>query len=189
MSATFAPALKIAGAAAAAAAAIIGVTTAAAWATQETAPAPRPAAAAADNQSIVETFEYPNAEAILAEEGVKLVSGDGHIIHASCTTPPVNNISVIEVHTSDIATIEDGIVCFRVLGNAGGYLKLEVPAVFEIRGDGRRPGSGHKITAIVQTEDGVLPPVAVNPSGSTQVGIGENEANKPTTLLELKVAA
>lgn len=141
------------------------------------------AAAAPTSDSIMETFEYPEAAEILARDKVKLISGDGHILIAKCETPPEGDLGLIEVRTSATGVSK---VCFKVHGNTG-LLNLEVPAVFEIRGDGLRKGAGHNITAIVETEDGKLPPVKVNPSGSTGVGIGDPNIDKEAILLQLKV--
>jgi hypothetical protein len=77
-----------------------------------------------------------------------------------------------------------GLACFKVTAPTG-WLALEVPAVYEIRGDGQRTGTGHPLTADVTTDDGDETTVRVNPSGSTQVGIGISPDNEPTTLLRL----
>ena len=139
--------------------------------------------------SIVEDFAYPGAADILATRNVRLISGDGHIVLADCATVPVDNIGVIKVWTTEPAgTGGAGQVCFQVTA-AAGRLDLEVPGVYEIRGDGQRPGYGHQLTAVVDTETGAPATVVVNPSGSTQVGIGANPANEPTTLLQLRVPA
>jgi hypothetical protein len=167
--------------------AVGGAAVAAAWAGgTPDAQGPITAATADEMPPIIETFEYPNAEQIFQRTGVRLVRGDGHVVIADCQTPPVNNLGVIKVRTTEIATIDNGVVCFKVL-NSTGFLQLEVPAVYEIRGDGQKSGTGHNITAIVKTEDGVLPPILVKPSESTEVGIGKSADNKPTTLLELRI--
>ncbi|HLL65229.1 MAG TPA: hypothetical protein VK453_05725 [Micromonosporaceae bacterium] len=138
--------------------------------------------------SIVEDYRYPGAAAIEARENVKLISGDGHILIADCATPPVNGIGVVRVYSTEatVGTLGTGEVCFRITGTPG-RLDLEVPAVFEITGDGTpgRKGSGHNLTVVVRTEAGELPPVTVNPSGSTQVGRGNNA--EPTMLLQMRV--
>ena len=145
-------------------------------------------AGAADTPpSIVEDYSYPGAAAILASDNLKLISGDGGIVHADCATPPVGDIGLIKVYTTEqIGADGQGLACFQVLKRAG-HLEMEVPGVYEIRGDGLKSGTGHKLTAIVRTDDGQLPPVTVNPSGSTQVGIGQDPGNPPTTLLQLTV--
>jgi hypothetical protein len=135
----------------------------------------------------VEDFGYPGAADILASLHVRLISGDGHIVLADCATPPVNNIGVIKVWTTEqIGPGAAGLICFEVKGPTG-RLDLEVPGVYEIRGDGQQPGYGHQLTAVVDTQTGAPTTVEVNPSGSTQVGIGVNPNNEPTTLLQLRV--
>jgi hypothetical protein len=137
--------------------------------------------------SVVEDYRYPGAAAILASDNVKLIAGDGGIVYAGCTTPPVGDIGLIKVYTTDQVGVDgQGLACFQVLKSAG-RLEMEVPGVYEIRGDGQRSGTGHKLTAIVRTDDGQLPPVTVNPSGSTQVGVGSDPNGAPTTLLQLTV--
>lgn len=135
--------------------------------------------------SIVEDYSYPDAAAVLAQYNVVVISGDGHILVADCGTPPDGDIGVIKAFSTEPVGV-DGEVCFKVLASSG-HLVLELPGVFEIRGDGQRSGTGHHLTAILRTDAGELPPVTVNPSGSTQVGVGINPDNPPTTLLQLTV--
>jgi hypothetical protein len=137
--------------------------------------------------SIVEDGAYPGAGDIEATQHIRLISGDGHILLADCATTPVNDIGVMKVWTTDVIGPDgQGLVCFRVTASTG-LLNLNVPAVYEIRGDGQRAGAGHKATAEVTTDAGVHTSVTVNPSGSTQVGIGTSPNADPTTLLQLKV--
>jgi hypothetical protein len=138
---------------------------------------------------IVEPGAYPDAAAVEAAQHIRLISGDGHILLADCSTPPVNDVGVIKVRTTEeIGPDGLGLVCFRAIAPAG-LLNLEVPGVYEIRGDGQRSGTGHQMTAKVTTDAGVQTSVTVDPSGSTQVGIGASPDNDPTTLLQLKVTA
>jgi hypothetical protein len=135
----------------------------------------------------VETYQYPGAAEILASLNIRLIGGDGHIVLADCTTAPVNNIGVIRVWTTEpIGANGGGQICFKVTAPTG-RLDLEVPGVFEIRGDGQQPGTGHALTAVVKPDGGTATAVPVNPSGSTQVGIGVDADNSPTTLLQLRV--
>jgi hypothetical protein len=136
--------------------------------------------------SIVEDGSYPGAADIEAQQNIKLISGDGHIVLADCATAPVDNVGVINVWTTAQVGPGGGRVCFKVTASTG-LLNLQVPGVFEIDGDGRKSGAGHQVTAVVTTDDGVRTSVAVKPFGSTQVGIGAGEDNDPTTLLQLKV--
>jgi hypothetical protein len=140
-----------------------------------------------EQPSLVEDFSYPGAQGIQATTGVVLISGDGHILFADCNTPPANNIGLMQVHTIDeIGTNHDGRICFKVTASTG-RLELRIPAVYEIRGDGQVAGTGHQATAGLTTDDGTRTTVAVNPSGSTPVGVGASPGNKPTTLLTLTV--
>jgi hypothetical protein len=139
--------------------------------------------------SLVEPFAYPNADQVLATEHVKLISGDGRILQAPCDTPATGDIGVLKVYsTDDIGSEGVGRVCFRVVA-APGRLTLQVPNVFEIRGDGQRTGTGHAVTAKLTNAEGEESTVAVDPDGSTQVGIGTDPDASPTTLLKLSATA
>jgi hypothetical protein len=146
------------------------------------------AAARADDadspSSIVEDYSYPGAADILAQKHIKLISGDGHIILADCATPTVDNVNVLQVWASD--DLGNGAkYCFQVLA-ARGLLTMDVPGVYEIHGDGvTGTGAGHQVTADVKPVGGDTTSVAVDPDGSTQVGLGANPNNPPTTLLKL----
>jgi hypothetical protein len=145
------------------------------------------AAADAGPPSAVEDFAYPQAAQILAQYNVRLVSGDGGILFADCATPPTGDIGLINVYSTEhIGGGGLGRVCFKVI-KPSGHVEVEVPSVYEVRGDGQKTGAGHRTTAIVRTDAEQLPPVTVNPSGSTQVGVGIDENNAPTTLLQLVV--
>ncbi|WP_327286401.1 MULTISPECIES: hypothetical protein [unclassified Streptomyces] len=73
----------------------------------------------------VEDFSYPNADKILAEQKIKLKSGNGRILLAECTGAP----ELMEVFSH-----QNEKVCFRVTGDKG-YLSLEIPAVFGVKGN------------------------------------------------------
>ncbi|MEV6964221.1 S1 family peptidase [Hamadaea sp. NPDC051192] len=148
--------------------------------------APRPIEV---RDTLVEKFAYPGAAEILAQLNVRLIAGDGHILLADCTTPPVNNVGVIQVWTTEqVGPDASGHICFKVTA-ATGRLDLQVPGVFEIRGDGQQTGYGHGLVAVVDTASAAPITVVVNPSGSTQVGQGADPSNEPTTLLQLRVPA
>ncbi|WP_186315878.1 FG-GAP-like repeat-containing protein [Catellatospora sichuanensis] len=137
--------------------------------------------------SLVEDGAYPGAAAILATQNVRLLAGDGHIIIADCATPPSGGFGVLKVYTTDETIGADGIgrVCFKV-NAAAGWLNLEVPGVYEIRGDGQSTGTGHEVTAELTTDTGDQITVDVDPDGSTQVGLGADPDNEPTILLQLR---
>ncbi|MFD7079306.1 hypothetical protein ACFYXV_31170 [Streptomyces sp. NPDC002181] len=73
----------------------------------------------------IEDFAYPNADKILAEQKIKLKSGDGHILLAECTGAP----ELMEVFSH-----KNEKICFRVTGDKG-YLSLEIPSVFGVKGN------------------------------------------------------
>ncbi|SCL67643.1 hypothetical protein [Micromonospora chersina] len=136
--------------------------------------------------SIVEDFKYPGAAAILAEQNVELISGDGHIMLADCDTPVTGDVGLIKVWTTEpIGQTSAGLICFKALASTG-RLDLKVPGVYEIRGDGQTSTSGHNGTATVTTDAGVKTTKDLDPNGSTQFGIGEG-GEEPTTLLQLTV--
>jgi hypothetical protein len=136
--------------------------------------------------SLVEDFSYPGAAAILAAQNVKLISGNGKIMIADCSNPPNAAVTFIYVYTSDLTVNGGDPVCFRVLGTPG-VLTMEVPAVFEIRGDGRTAGSGdgHDVTAVVRPQGGDATTIQLDSDGSTPIGIGTDPPGPPTTLLQL----
>ncbi|MGW7096292.1 hypothetical protein [Streptomyces sp. NPDC054874] len=78
-----------------------------------------PRAAAAEIPYAVEDFNYPGAEKILAEQGIELKRGDGHIMLTECGSDP-DILRFIGRDRDDF--------CFRVTGEKG-HLTLEVPGV------------------------------------------------------------
>ncbi|GAA2546402.1 hypothetical protein GCM10010435_14560 [Winogradskya consettensis] len=140
----------------------------------------------ATGAALAENFAYPGAAKLLADQNVKLLSGDGHIVAINCATAADGDIGLLKVYTTDETIGADGVgrVCFKVLG-APGRLDLEVPGVYEIRGDGQRSGTGHEVTADLTTDEGDELSVDVDPAGSTQVGLGASPDNPPTILLRL----
>ncbi|WP_449349135.1 hypothetical protein [Streptomyces shaanxiensis] len=73
----------------------------------------------------VEDYDYPGADKVLAEQGITLKRGDGHIVLADCAS----QTGLLEVW----ARSQDRI-CFRVTGNSG-WLTLEIPSVYGIKGN------------------------------------------------------
>ncbi|WP_144124197.1 endo-1,4-beta-xylanase [Catellatospora sichuanensis] len=132
-------------------------------------------------------YPYPDAAAILAAQNVRLISGDGHIVLADCATPPQGDIGLLKVYTTDETIGADGIgrVCFKVNASSG-VLNLQVPGVYEIRGDGQRTGTGHEVTAELVSDAGEEITVEVDRDGSTQVGLGADPGASPTMLLQLR---
>ncbi|MEU2763700.1 MULTISPECIES: hypothetical protein [unclassified Streptomyces] len=73
----------------------------------------------------VEDFAYPQADKILAEQGILLKRGDGHIVLAQCGSSP----DLLEIYVRHENTDK---FCFRTTGPSG-YLSLELPAVYGVR--------------------------------------------------------
>lgn len=92
------------------------------------------AAMAADTPPpIVEDFEYPQADKIFQDRGIKLKSGDGHIMLATCDSAP----GLIEVYSRGMQErdkVGQGKFCFKVNGPSG-YLSLELPTVYGAKGN------------------------------------------------------
>ncbi|MEV5237973.1 hypothetical protein AB0K89_02395 [Streptomyces cinnamoneus] len=81
----------------------------------------------------VEDFEYPQADKIFKDRGIKLKRGDGHIVLAACDSQP----GLIEVYARGMQktdTVGQGKFCFRANGKSG-YLSLELPAVYGAKGN------------------------------------------------------
>ncbi|UJB41107.1 hypothetical protein [Streptomyces sp. A1-5] len=109
------------GAAVAACAAAVVVTTSSSHASDSRTPV-----TVADGQPgyVVEDFNYPGADKIKEEKGIILKRGDGHITLADCSS----DAGLLEVWSR-----KNDKVCFRTTG-ASGYLTLEIPSVFVIKG-------------------------------------------------------
>ncbi|WP_103507542.1 hypothetical protein [Streptomyces sp. SM13] len=73
----------------------------------------------------VEDFAYPQADTILAEQGILLKRGDGHIVLAQCGSSP----DLLEIYVRHESADK---FCFRTTG-ASGYLSLELPAVYGVQ--------------------------------------------------------
>jgi hypothetical protein len=135
--------------------------------------------------SLVEDFSYPGAAALLTTRGIKLVSGDGHIMLADCgADPDLPPVDLLLVQTNDLTLPGNPNFCFKTSGTHG-QLSLEVSQVYFIRGNNKatvdakvsvEPASG--------TGDPVVKTEAVTPGEWQPVGIGNSEGE--ATLLELR---
>jgi hypothetical protein len=121
--------------------------------------------------SAVEDFNYPGADRILAERGIKLIKGSGSITLVDCP---------VEV-TTDLIWVDglDGFICFKATSNSG-YLTMEIDEVFSLRGD------THNATATVTVDD-ETETVALNKGAWRGVGVGEDDTKGLATLLEIRV--
>ncbi|CAM5561849.1 hypothetical protein [Streptomyces abikoensis] len=124
--------------------------------------------------SAVETFEYPGAAKILKERGIRLDSGDGHILLTDCKAGAGADISVYTKHRDEI---NQGRICFKVTGNGKkGYLSLEIPDVIGIA------AGKYGAWASVGGPTGI-----VNVPANDIKAVGEPAWGEPATLLALQV--
>ena len=135
----------------------------------------------------VETFDYPRSEEILAEHGILLERGDGHIVaDLECATQPdEDGVGAMRVRY----TVESGgarTLCLVVRGDHG-RIDLRVPNVYSIRGDGYETGAGHEYTAVVDTPSGEPVEITGDADSYTPVGIGADPDSEPTVLLQITV--
>ncbi|GHJ13600.1 hypothetical protein TPA0908_15950 [Micromonospora sp. AKA38] len=114
--------------------------------------------------SLEEDFNYPGAAKILADHGLKLYKGDGHIIWTGTRSIEDDQpCTPDEIQVEQIPDVSGFYHCFKVLGTSG-YLTLEIPGTFGVRaGDeiveatAKLPGGDRKFT-IPANE-----PVAIDP--------------------------
>ncbi|GAA3298494.1 hypothetical protein [Streptomyces cinereospinus] len=115
----------------------------------------------------VEDFAYPQADKILQERGILLKRGDGHIVLADC-----GPAGLLEVW----ARSQDRI-CFRVTGNEG-YLSLEVPAVYAVKGNAYQ-------TEVSMTVDNEEKTFEVDENAWTPVGESADPDGRQHMLVEI----
>ncbi|WP_282084762.1 hypothetical protein [Streptomyces tendae] len=133
---------------------------------------PAPQAAADDVPPVaVEDFAYPDADRIHEDTGIRLISGDGHILLAEC-----GPAGLIEVW----ARGRDDRFCLSVRG-ASGRLALEVPQVYGIK------GNDYRIVADM-TVDGAETSYDITPNSWTAVGETADPEGRDHTLVELHAA-
>ncbi|HEU5110501.1 MAG TPA: discoidin domain-containing protein [Micromonosporaceae bacterium] len=130
--------------------------------------------------SIVEQRDYPDAARILAERGITLHKGDGHILLVDCGpdgTPPADML-VIETYDLDLPGGPK--VCFRASGSAG-WLTMEISKAFLVRSDATRT-----VAATVETQDNptVIDVERVDPGEWQAVGVGQSRGD--AKILELR---
>ncbi|GAA1068986.1 hypothetical protein GCM10009665_75160 [Kitasatospora nipponensis] len=125
-------------------------------------------AAEATGTTAVEDFGYPGAAQILADRGITLKSGDGHIVLADCAS----GSNLVQLFSRTATPSE---VCFQVTGPTG-YLALEIPQVYNIKGD------DHAIKATLNTAGTVT---SVDVPKNTWTPVGEGNTAGAATLLQL----
>ncbi|MEV1043587.1 hypothetical protein [Streptomyces sp. NPDC049916] len=116
----------------------------------------------------VEDFAYPGADEILAERGILLKRGDGHILLADCASGD-NLLKFLARDRGD--------VCFRVTGDRG-YLSLELPSVHGVR------TNDAKNTNLTMTAEGDR--VEYDVPADTWEGVGEAVDGRDHLLVEIR---
>ncbi|WFF00295.1 hypothetical protein [Micromonospora sp. WMMD964] len=140
-----------------------------------------PSAAEDTPPSIVEDYSYPGAAQVLAQRGIKLIKGDGHITLVSCGSTPNNPPADLILVQSNDLTLPAGInFCFKATGTTG-LLTMEIPQVYFVRGDSTRT-----IAAKVEVKDEptVVEVEEVIPAEWQPVGVGQGRGD--ATILELR---
>ncbi|MFF5971049.1 hypothetical protein ACFY7C_05920 [Streptomyces sp. NPDC012769] len=119
----------------------------------------------------IEDFGYPHADKILAERNIVLKRGDGHILLADCGSAT----DLMEVWSREKEKI-----CFKVSGTRG-YLALEIPAVFAVKGN----AYSAQVDMTVGTEEKTFD---VNKNAWTPVGESADEQGRDFMLMEIRTA-
>ncbi|EPY92049.1 LamG-like jellyroll fold domain-containing protein [Streptomyces noursei] len=126
--------------------------------------------------SLVEDYAYPDRDKLLAEKGLKLLSGDGNITLADCAA----GNDLVQIRSRDA-----GLVCFQVTGPVG-YLSMEIEKTYLAKSEDRAG-----VTATVSIEDAAtketkVQKVDLEPGQWKAVGEG-GDPKLTSTLLELSV--
>ena len=134
--------------------------------------------------SLVEDYTHPNAEGILAQHQLKVFKGDGHIMFDSAKTyDEVGECApgLLQIEKSLDVEPYGIFYCFKTIGTKG-FLTLEVPATFGVR------GGSEAITATAKLPDGtVLAPYEVDPNERVAIEPGTGNETPQAILVELRM--
>lgn len=132
--------------------------------------------------SIVEDYAYPGAEAILAEHGLKLFKGDGHIVFDSARPYSGSQCPVGLIQVEKHLDVEPyGMYfCFRTIGSKG-LLTLEIPGTFGVRG-----GSETILVKAKLPDNTILPTYEVAPNQPVAIEPGDDGETPQAILVELR---
>lgn len=122
----------------------------------------------------VEDFNYPGADQILADKGITLKRGDGHIVLADCTSTG----ELLQVKQMENPQTS---VCFRVTGTSG-WLTLEMPSVFSVK------GNDYDAT-VSMTTDGEDRSWDLQKNLWTSVGESDDEQGREFALVEIRTSS
>ncbi|MFJ4816333.1 hypothetical protein [Streptomyces sp. NPDC088801] len=124
---------------------------------------------------MIEDYNYPGADRIAVEKGIKLKKGDGHIMLAECDQA-AQQIRVMTVE--DGSAGRQGTYCFTTVGKTG-RLTLELPRVFAME------AADYPLSADL-TANGKTTTVNVPQGGFESVGEG-TVGGARSVLVELRV--
>ncbi|MFE0099806.1 LamG-like jellyroll fold domain-containing protein [Streptomyces sp. NPDC059009] len=149
------------------------------WCTGPLAGAAHASGASGDGlDSVVEDFSYPDRDKLLAEKGLKLLSGDGHITLADCKSGG-DLIRINSRVTKDVNT------CFAVSGPVG-YLSMEVEQTYLAKSEARDDVTATVRSAGPKVKGEKVEKVDLEPGKWQELGEGSDPKNS-STLLELSV--
>ncbi|MFF8835816.1 hypothetical protein [Streptomyces sp. NPDC015130] len=120
----------------------------------------------------IEDFGYPDADRILTERGITLKRGDGHITLADCGSAT----DLLELWSR----ADDKKICFRVTG-VSGYLSLEIPAVFAMRGNSYA-------TTVDMTTGTEEKSFDLNKNAWTTIGESADDQGRDFMLMEIRTS-
>ncbi len=131
--------------------------------------------------SLVEDFAYPGAEQVLAQHGLKLFKGDGNILFVTSRTYDQGQCATGELQVEKSLDAEPyGVYyCFKTSGSHG-YLTLEVPGTFGVRG-GDKP-----VEATANLPEGEKT-YAVPANGFVAIDPGTGDEMPRAVLVELRL--
>lgn len=131
--------------------------------------------------SLVEDFAYPGADAILAEHGLQVHTGDGHILfEPTDTNSCARGLIKVETHVIVSGVQEVVNYCFRTSGDRG-FLTLEVPSTAAVRA-GNEP-----VEATARLESGAEETYEVPANRVQEIDIDPQNQRVPRSiLLELR---
>ncbi|MBO3095877.1 hypothetical protein [Cellulomonas dongxiuzhuiae] len=144
-----------------------------------------PAVADAEVQSsLVEDFAFPGADEILAEHGLRLYTGDGHVEFVPAEDETCS-AGLIRVTASLPDEPYRAVYCFKTSG-ARGFLTMEVPNTFLVRA----AAVAVQATAVVPEEGAGGDPVRevyeVPANRAVSIEAGSGADAPPAVLVELR---
>lgn len=135
--------------------------------------------------SLVEDYTHPGAETILAQHGLKLFKGDGHIVFDSVRTYDETECAtgMLQIEKSTPNTAPYGTYyCFKTIGTTG-FLTLEVPGTIGVR------AGDEALTAKAKLPDGTaLPTYSVEPNKRVAIEPGDDDEEPQAILVEVRLA-